>query len=302
MNKVELKNDMKFREVCINFATDFWNDDFEIYGNVIKLNSLKKGVYTLIDEHYNVIGVYTDELSLEHQTKEELANKIAEIYIKHSEFNETSTNILPARFEEFSLKEIQDLSKRISIMPSNHGHSTDMIINWQKVRRTDDDFSKLCFYYLTYIKFLGCYIERYFNELFRMKSLGINYPDIYTYLSKIISGIEKCIENVKDFSVRNIGDYIGEPRVDFLDNYSNMVYQIINFYCFDYSKVNIANLDDNMNNILSRILEEPDEVVEERYENMKKFIHPGYIELLDLVQPISNYSLKKKINNKHDLS
>ena len=126
---------------------------------------------------------------------EELANKIAEIYIKHSEFNETSTNILPAPFEEFSIKEIQDLSKRITIMPSNHGHSTDMLINWQGVRRKDDDFSKLCFYYLTYIKFLGCYIERYFNELFRMKSLGINYPDIYTYLSKIISGIEKCIEN-----------------------------------------------------------------------------------------------------------
>ena len=37
MNKEELQNDMKFRYVCSDFATDHWGYDFEIYGNTIKL-------------------------------------------------------------------------------------------------------------------------------------------------------------------------------------------------------------------------------------------------------------------------
>lgn len=290
MNKEKLKNDMNFRYVCSDFATDFWNDDFEIYGNVVKLNSIKRGVYTLIDEHYNVIGVYNDELSLNNQTEEELANRIAEIYKRYSEVDETNRYILPIPFETISLKEIQDLFKRIEIMPSNHGHSIDMFINGQEVRDVDDDFSKLCFYYLTYIKFLGYYIERYFKELFRMKSLEIDYPDIYTYLSKIIDGIKKCIESVDDFSVRDIGGFIGEPGVDFLDNYSDMIDEIIEYYHFDTNKIENFKLEKE---IFSKILEVPDEVVKERYENMKKFIHPGYVRLLDLIQPVSNYSLKK---------
>ena len=76
MTKEELKNDMEFRHICSEFGTDYWNDDFEIYDNVIKLNTTNKRVYTLIDEHYNVIGVYKEEK----QTKEELTDKIGKIY------------------------------------------------------------------------------------------------------------------------------------------------------------------------------------------------------------------------------
>ena len=302
MNKEQLKYDMNFRYVCSNFKTNFWDYNFEIYGNVIKLNSNNKGIYTLIDEHYNVIGVYTDELSLEHQTKEELANKIAKIYKNYSEVNET--NILPAPFEGLSLKEIQDLSNRIEIM--SDGHFTDMTINLQDVCKTDDDFSKLCFYYLTYIKFLGCYINKYFKESFHMKSLGASYPDVYTYLSKIINGIEEYIINSIG-AIRYIGNYIDEvagayiedKRDDFWDKYSNIIYQIVNFYEFDYSKVNNIKLDSNM---FSSILEVPDEVIEERKENLKKYISPGYVKLLDIIKPKNSYSLTKRINNKRDLS
>ena len=297
MDKVKLQNDMKFRYICSDFATNHWNFDFEIYGSVIKLNSQKKGIYTLIDEHYNVIGVYTDELSLEHQTKEELADKIAKIYEKYSSnVDDNGQYILPSIFGGFSLKDIQELSNRIEILSSNHGHSTDMMINCQEVNRTDeDDVSKVYFYYLAYISFLGNYLKQYFKESFHMKSLGFNYPDVYTYLNNLVSNIEKGIENIDKFPVADVAVSIGETGREFLDGYSNALYQIIHLYTGNYD-IDISNY------AFLNILEVPYEIVEERIKGMRNFVHPGDIKLLDIIKPKSSYSLKKKINNKHDLS
>ena len=297
MDKVELQNDIKFRYICSAFATNYWNYDFEIYGNVIKLNSQKKGIYTLIDEYYNVIGVYTDELSLKHQTKEELTDKIAKIYIKYSSnVNKNGQYILPSIFGGFSLKDIQCLSNRIEILPTNHGHSTDMTINFQKVDRIDeDDVSKVCFYYLAYISFLGSYLKQYFQKSFHMKSLGFDYPDVYDYLNNLVSNIEKGIENIDRSPVADISVSIGETGRKFLDEYSNVLYQIIHFYTDNYD-VDISNYD------FFNILEVPYEIAEERIKGMRNFVYPGDIKLLDIIKPKSSYSLKKKINNKHDLS
>ena len=291
MDKVELQNDMKFRYVCSDFATDHWNYDFELYGNVIKLNSRKKGIYTLIDENYNVIGVYADELSLEHQTKEELENTIAKTYEKYSsKVDENGEYILPSVFGGFSLKDILDLSNRIEILSSNQGHSTSMMINCQEVDRTsEDDFSKVCFYFLAYISFLGNYLKKYFKESFRMKSLGFDYPDVYTYLNNLVSNIEKGIENIDTFPVRDIADSVGETGIDFLDGYSNALYQIIKLYTFNYDNVEI---DISPEDFL-KILEVPYEIVRERIEAMNNFVYPGDIRIRDIIKPTASSSLKK---------
>lgn len=285
MDKVELQNDMKFRYVCSDFATNHWNYNFDIYDNVIKLNSDKKGIYVLIDENYNVIGVYGNELSLEHQTEEELSDKIKKIYEKYS-------SSFPSVLGNFSLKDIQGLSKRIDILSSNRGHSTDMMINCQEIDRTDeDDNAEFCFYLLSYISFIGNYLKEYFKEAFHMKALGFEYPDVYTYLDHLISNIEDGIKNIDRFPVCDIAFSIGMTGREFLDRYSNALYQIINYYYFNRENVDISEFD------ILKILEVPNEVVEQRIEGMRKFVHPGEVKILDIVKPNGNKKyVKKKAN------
>lgn len=292
MTKETLINDMKFKITCLDFATDFLNGDFEVYGDVIKLNSKESGIYTLIDKYYNVIGIYKDELSLEHQTKEELANKIAEIYKKYSEVDETGKHTLPTPFETFSLQQILELSKRINIIPSNHGHSADMIVNGQIIDKiNEDDYSAIYFYFLTYIDFLGKCIKQYYKEAFHIKSLGFDYPDVYEYLNSLVANLEKGIHNLDDFSARTLGKSIGKTGDEFMDNYSLSLYQIIKFYVLHYKKIENKELDKNL---FLKILDVPSELVEERYSQMNKFIYPDSVNLLDLIQPETGYSLNKK--------
>lgn len=273
MDKKKLQNDMKFRYVCSDFATNHWNYNFDIYDNVIKLNSDKKGIYVLIDENYNVIGVYGNELSLEHQTEEELSDKIKKIYEKYS-------SSFPSVLGNFSLKDIQGLSKRIS---------TDMVINCQEIDRTDeDDNAEFCFYLLAYISFIGNCLKEYFKEAFHMKALGFEYPDVYIYLNHLISNIEDGIKNIDRFPVCDIAFSIGKTGKEFLDRYNKLLYQIIKFYCFNRENVDISESD------ILKILEVPNEVVEQRIKGMRNFVHPGEVRILDIVKPNGNKKYVKK--------
>jgi len=264
---------MKFRYVCSDFATNHWNYNFDIYDNVIKLNSDKKGIYVLIDENYNVIGVYGNELSLEHQTEEELSDKIKKIYEKYS-------SSFPSVLGNFSLKDIQGLSKRIS---------TDMVINCQEIDRTDeDDNAEFCFYLLAYISFIGNCLKEYFKEAFHMKALGFEYPDVYIYLNHLISNIEDGIKNIDRFPVCDIAFSIGKTGKEFLDRYNKLLYQIIKFYCFNRENVDISESD------ILKILEVPNEVVEQRIKGMRNFVHPGEVRILDIVKPNGNKKYVKK--------
>ena len=283
MTRGELKRDPRFRYVYSEYGNLNSNDDFEIYGNVIKLNSGKKEIYTLIDENYNVIGVYTSELSLKHHTREEVEEKIAEIYQKYSTAINEEGKTLPAPFDEFSLKEVQELSRRISITPYNRGSAMDMRINGKYVIDAEDNYcSKVCYYLLSYISFLGNYLKQYYKNLFKMKSLDLDYPDVYEYIDSLVKNIGKPFSESNVPSISQIGENIGEREAEFYDFYGCELEAIRKLYALAYNKEVKVNIDRKG---LLKILEEPIETLKDRRSDLSRLSYVEVFRLSDLAKP-----------------
>lgn len=194
MEKNEIMNDIAFKQQCRKYGI-YW-ENCEVYDNVILLNTPIKDLYVIFDKNYNTIAIDKLESDMQ-QSKIDFAKRK---YYKYCNF----TDIFPFGeefdypFEDFTLKNIIDLYDKIEIMETNHGHSLSIKINGKWYDRESKEHENY-FRLLSYIKFLGEEIKRYFLFTYHLQILGCKVPNVYEYVRNLISQINNSI----DFFIEN---------------------------------------------------------------------------------------------------
>ena len=217
MDKNTIRDNFAFRSKCVAYGLN-WNN-FEVYEDIIILNSPKKDIFVLLDNNYNTIGIH--KLKQGNQTKsiEEYAIKYRDLY-NYSGYNNGLD--LPYPFQNFSLKQIVDLANRVIF------HKDRVFVNDKYVL---DDHDNIYISLLAYIKFLGMQIEQYFLNAYQMKMEGFEYPEVHLYLRSIILNIDECINMYIDKKTRpfpiDIIQYLGQDRNN-IDEWNTELYKIIN--------------------------------------------------------------------------
>lgn len=311
MNKTELMNDMNFRNKCCSYGLDWEN--FDIYNGVIILNSPKKNILVVLDEHYNTIAIYDkNDTASKSLTFEERLKKIKAV---HEDTYNTYTK-LPYPFQYFSLKQIVEIAKRVYIYEGNSGHSFDVIVNEELVEdKCDNVYVSL----LLYIKFLGQQIEKYFMNLYQMKMMGFEYPDVCNYIKRLMYNINDCINtNIKKgnrpFPI-DIIKYLGQDRKN-IEKYTHVLYGIIDLLLQEkgvkiksgieyYKEIEMNQMDKiNLSDIsirLLKILEVTEEELEARAQERKSTFEFRKINLqswlLECIDKDKALVLKKSKNN-----
>lgn len=205
MTRQAIVNKMRFRYNCRLYRLD-WNN-FEIYDDLILLNTSKENVFVLFDKNFNTIGI---EKKPSYISKEKF---VKEKYFKYSNFTDSLPYGLNLGypFEKYTLKNIVDLSNRIEVIETNQGHSIITKVNgdWYKSENGDDTLP-----ILSYIKFLGLKLEQYYIYKYQMYMLDFEIPDEYSYLSSVIEKVTECIQKNVSNNLRPFPDdilcYIGE--------------------------------------------------------------------------------------------
>lgn len=184
----EIRKDIKFKQMCGLYGLDWEN--FEIYDDVILLNTPTLGLYVLFDKNYNTIGVDIIDFSKFSDKCDFVKNK----YYEYSNFigSMPFDDGFGYPFEKFTLKNIIDLSSCIEIMEDYQGNSLSMRINDNSYDRRVSKNEKY-FQLLSYIKFLGEEIKRYFLINYHMQSIGIEIPNVYEYVKLLISRVDECV-------------------------------------------------------------------------------------------------------------
>lgn len=221
MTRKELIDDMNFRTRCCEYGLDWL--DFEIYDDVIMLHTPKSGIYVLLDNNYNVMGIHVVEPANIYPPNEYIARTNKMIYNK---VDEREGRSFSSPFQNFSLKQIVDAASSIEIRETNHGHSSELLINGLTV---NDNLSDNYLGLLSYIKFLGEQIKQYFLNAYHMKMMGFEYPDVYSYINRIMYNIDECLrKNAGKDRVLPIDiiEYLGQNRKT-IDKYNHHLYKII---------------------------------------------------------------------------
>lgn len=190
MTKKEIMNDKKFKQKCNKYGLDY--ESFEIYDNVILLNTKTPNLYVLFDKNYNTIGI--------EKTEEKIEELIKIKYYEYSNYtdNKAYREIFPYPFENYTLKNILDL---YNLLDTKDNYSGINIIGDTKIK---GDYYQL----LSYIKFLGEEIEQYFVLNYHMKTLGFNTPDIYEYTKTLIEKLNECIDYYLNNNIKPLQSYI----------------------------------------------------------------------------------------------
>lgn len=268
--------DFKFRNKFREYGIAY--DNYEIYDNAILLYTPKTHTYVILDKNYNTIGIHKVEFANFHLTEEEIAEGYYEL---SNEIDESHGCCFKYPFSNLSLKQIIDISDRVEIREVNHGHSSMTLINGEIIdKKAHNDYLQL----LSYLKFISSEINEYFINSYRMKLLGFEMPDVYTYINAIINQISTAIENYIKNNKRpypcDILSYIGQYT--YIDEYNLMLYDVINLIMrnknvkiksdnynqiehFDNEPVNLANISKE----LLKILDVSDKELKEKRLSLK---------------------------------
>lgn len=192
MSREEIMKDKKYKEACSKYGINWEN--CEVYGEVIALNTPKVGLYILMDKNYNTF--YIGKLNSNFESLENFIEEKYEIYCNF-------TDILPYGenfgypFENFTLKNIINLSNRVEVIESDleqplvtkvNGHLYKRYVDESKA---NEDYFKL----LSYIKFIGENVKKFFLSSYRMQILGFDENDIYLYVRQLICKINEWLDN-----------------------------------------------------------------------------------------------------------
>ncbi len=188
MTKEELMKDGDFQFVCRSYGLD--GTSFDLYGEVIAVNSPKEDIVALFNQNYQLFDVCQLNLSDKNHTREEVIEQQCRESLQKS--SSTSYGVLPYPFQEFSLKEIMNLSRKIIIHELNHGLSFNVLFN-QCIQgsKYGETYQEI----LLYITFLGNEIQHYFCQYYRAKLLGFDFPDVYSYIHGVVANIHLCIDD-----------------------------------------------------------------------------------------------------------
>ncbi len=156
---------VRFRDACGKYGVSWEN--FEVYDEVIILNTPKENLYILMDKNYNTISVDRLDYVYPNVKKE---------YYRYTNFTDVlgNRNKFGYPCEDFTLKQIIDLANRVEVMETNHGHSLRTQVNgvcYDRETAKNEDYFKL----LSYIKFLGEEIKQYFLLCYHMQAWDLKY-------------------------------------------------------------------------------------------------------------------------------
>ena len=197
MERTEIINSQNFRSICANYGLNW--ADFEIYGDTIVLFNDDKKLMFIFDENYNIVNIHEPRIF----TKFSVMVTATHYYNIYSSIDETIGTALPYPFQKLSIKDIMDIADRIEILDSNNGHTTSPIVNGKAISNEDPDEVKGM---LIYTKFLGEEIKKYYEKLYEAKMLGVQYPNIYTYINKVISVLNDTVN--KEIKSGNLRGFI----------------------------------------------------------------------------------------------
>ena len=188
MTREQIISDIKFRQRCGAYGLNWEN--CEIYDDVILLNTPTLALYVLFDKNYNTIGIEVCDFDKYLSKEDMVKNK----YYEYCNF--TDVDMFGEKFgypfENFTLKQIIDLSNRIEVMETNHGHSLSTRVNGDLYDRKYGENEEQ-FQLLSYIKFLGEEIKQYFLFNYHMQSLGLDIPNVYEYVRLLISRVDESV-------------------------------------------------------------------------------------------------------------
>lgn len=195
MTSKEIINDIKFRQRCGAYGLDWSKFEFFYFPNknyIISLTEPIGDIYVLFDKNYNTICIEKCDWINDY---EDLKNFVKAKYDIHCNL----PNIFPFGkkfgypFEELTLKQIIDLSNRIEVMETNHGHSLSTKVNGDWYDRNSEENQEY-FQLLSYVKFLGEQIKSYFIINYHMQAMGFEVPDVYEYVRTLISKLNECVD------------------------------------------------------------------------------------------------------------
>ena len=225
MTREELFDDNNFRNKCNRYGLYCFDPDF--VNGMIVLHSPKKNIITILDEHYNIMGVYDKNVDYYGFLSYEDPSKWSNPY-------RNVRGYLPYPFQEFSLEQIDLIGDRIKVHETNHGHSTDIFVN-EELANDKYDSNQIAL--LLYIKFLKLQMEEYYKNLSHMKNLGLEYPTVYNYIGSLVYNIEECIkEKISANNAPNAYDvveYLGITSEDMRD-YCNLLPKVVRLYLKQY--------------------------------------------------------------------
>ncbi len=244
MNKIDrtkLINDINFRNKCCVYGLDWKN--FNIFDDIIVLNTPKNDVFVILDEKYNTIGILNTEEEKEIKSIQEYVLEYKRMY----DLVDSKTGFtFPYPFQKLSLKQIVELADNIFIV-KNYLYVNN---NKYDIYAKDNIIISL----LLYVKFIGEQINNYFLNSYQMKILGFKYPDVHSYIKSLIANINESINtNIKNENYPlpiDIMEYLGQNR-EVAEKYDIELYGIINVLV-----KNNKNLDDEILKIINIIKEE----------------------------------------------
>lgn len=279
MTREELMADGKFRNKCHQYGLDW--EEFWILDDIIVVSSPKENTYVLFDEKYNVIGICDNyKFKIDSEYTKKVFEGAKSIY---DNVSESIYLRLPYPFNKLSLKEIVELSNRFYIHETNHGHSYDAFVNEQLV---DGEQDSVYVALLAYIQIIASQIEEYFRNLYRMKVMGLQYPDIYSYLKSFVASIDECIVNYinkgKKPDPMDVIAYLGLD-IDKIEEYYHFLNLVIDLLMKD--KVDLSIYAKR----LLKLLEVPQDELDSRY---KKRIDTLKMEKVSLDDWLSDYDSK----------
>ena len=219
MKKTELMDSFDFRNVCTN-AFGIKYPRFNIYDDMVVLQTTSEDVIAILDTEANIVGVHRKGVN-SILTDKEIANMYSYFYSNPDKENGIS---LPYPFENYSVKQLQQLANKISFHSTNRGRSFEVMVNEQEIIKTQGDKQADL---LGCITFLDNIIYDYQVQDYRLKLLGLQHENFYQYLHRVVCRVEECIDEFiakgRKPSPVNILEYIG--NINILDEHC--IYMLI---------------------------------------------------------------------------
>lgn len=229
MTKTQIMNDIKFRQRCGKYGLDWKEFDFFYFPDgeyVISLFEPFEEIYVLFDKNYNTICIEKCDWIVDY---EDLTNFVKTKYKTYSSLADKFSfeRKFSYPFESYTLKQIIDLSNRVEIMETNHGHTLCTRVNGDWYDRNYGE-NEENFQLLSYIKFLGEEIKQYFLLNYHMQTMGFEVPDVYSYVRSLISKVNVCVDYHLEYNKRpwpsDILSSIGQNYRDL--NMDGMLYDV----------------------------------------------------------------------------
>lgn len=199
---------------CSKYGLPYQNA--KTYDDIILVSTPTKGLYVILDENYNTIGV-------EKITSQRLEEFVSDFYEKYS----TNSKRFDYPFENYTLKNFIDLANDINIIETNHGNSNYIRINgkwYDRSKHKNDEYFKL----LSYVKFISEEMKMYFLTSYHMQTIGFEFPDVYSYVNALMKNIttytnQQITNNQRPWPT-DILNSIGQSNVNL--NFDSMLYDI----------------------------------------------------------------------------